>query len=87
MRTDADDPILASPRQAQRTLDISNSTFYALIRSGQLPSLLIGRARRVPMAAIRKFVAQRLTENPNKPRRGRPRKIPAAPAQDSTSIK
>jgi hypothetical protein len=34
------EPILVSPRQALRLLDISNSSLYGLLRSGQLRSLM-----------------------------------------------
>ena len=67
--------LLVSPRQALRLLDISNSSLYALLRSGELQSLHVGRSRRIPIEAIKEFVAKRLAENPanpQKPRRGRP---------------
>jgi excisionase family DNA binding protein len=77
------EPILVSPRQALRLLDISNSSLYGLLRSGQLRSLHVGRSRRIPLEAIKEFVAKRLAENPanpQKPRRGRPRKVKPTPA-------
>jgi excisionase family DNA binding protein len=70
------EPILVSPRQALRLLDISNSSLYGLLRSGQLRSLHVGRSRRIPLEAIKEFVAKRLAANsatPQKPRRGRPK--------------
>jgi excisionase family DNA binding protein len=69
------EPILVSPRQALRLLDISNSSLYELLRSGQIRSLHVGRSRRIPLEAIKEFVAKRLAENPANPQkrgRGRP---------------
>jgi excisionase family DNA binding protein len=74
------EPLLVSPRQALRLLDISNSSLYGLLRSGQLRSLHVGRSRRIPLEAIKEFVAKRLAANPANPRRGRPRKNPTQAA-------
>jgi excisionase family DNA binding protein len=58
------EPILVSPRQALRLLDISNSSLYGLLRSGQLRSLHVGRSRRIPLEAIKEFVVKRLAASP-----------------------
>ena len=50
------DPILLRPEDAARALDLSRTTTYALIASGQLRSVKIGRARRVPRSALTDFV-------------------------------
>ena len=42
--------------QAASELSISRSTVYELVASGQLESVRIGRARRVPRAALDAFV-------------------------------
>ncbi|MFI9270224.1 helix-turn-helix domain-containing protein [Kitasatospora sp. NPDC052896] len=42
-------------------LQLGRSTVYDLIRARRLPSVTIGRSRRVPATAVRAFVAE-LTE-------------------------
>lgn len=39
-------------------LQLGRSTVYDLIRTRRLPSVTIGRSRRVPAAAVRTFVAE-----------------------------
>ncbi|MFD0564640.1 helix-turn-helix domain-containing protein [Kitasatospora saccharophila] len=39
-------------------LQLGRSTVYDLIRTRRLPSVTIGRSRRVPVAAVRTFVAE-----------------------------
>lgn len=41
-------------------LCVTRGTLYDLLSSGQLPSVHIGRARRVPMGELRRFVRERL---------------------------
>lgn len=48
--------------QVMARLNVGRSTVYDLIRSRRLPSLTIGRARRVPSSAIRDFIRHQLTE-------------------------
>jgi excisionase family DNA binding protein len=83
------EPLLVSPHLAQQLLDLSNSAFYGLIRTGEIASVKIGKSRRVPMAAIKDFVARKLAENPaNKRRRGRPRTIvrPVMPTTEQPEV-
>ena len=39
---------------------MSGGTLYDLLTSGQLPSVHVGRARRVPMGELHRFVRERL---------------------------
>ncbi|MFE2106433.1 helix-turn-helix domain-containing protein [Kitasatospora sp. NPDC059463] len=39
-------------------LQLGRSTVYDLIRTHRLPSVTIGRSRRVPAAVVRTFVAE-----------------------------
>ncbi|WP_030891275.1 helix-turn-helix domain-containing protein [Streptomyces sp. NRRL F-5053] len=48
--------------QVMARLKVGRSTVYDLIRSRRLPSLTIGRARRVPASALRDFIRDQLTE-------------------------
>ena len=59
--TDVDDDLrLVTLPEAARFLCVSRGTLYDLLTSGQLPSVHIGRARRVPMGELRRFVRERL---------------------------
>lgn len=49
-------PVLLTPEQAAQSLGIGRTAVYALIREGQLPSVKLGRSRRVPYAALVSFV-------------------------------
>jgi excisionase family DNA binding protein len=40
------------PREAARLLGVSRETVYVLMRSGQLRSVRLGRARLIPVAAL-----------------------------------
>lgn len=42
-------------------LAVSRRTVYALMEGGALPYIKVGRCRRVPWAAVRRFAAERLT--------------------------
>ena len=49
-------------KQAAALLGLGHSKTYELLRSGELRSVQIGRARRIPAAEIAAFVARRLAE-------------------------
>jgi excisionase family DNA binding protein len=57
---DAQDPTLAllTVEEAARRLRIGRTTCYALIRSGELESVPVGRLRRVPPEALHDYVAK-----------------------------
>jgi excisionase family DNA binding protein len=55
--------LLLTVAQVCKRLQISRPTFYGLLRSGRLKSLTIGRARRVPLAALEAFIAESLGED------------------------
>jgi excisionase family DNA binding protein len=50
--------VLLTVAQVCEGLQISRPTFYGLIHSGRLKSLTIGRARRVPLAALEEFIEE-----------------------------
>jgi excisionase family DNA binding protein len=52
------DKMLLKPEEAARVLSLGRSTVYLLIASGELASVQIGRARRVPAQAISDYVAR-----------------------------
>lgn len=73
-RATAMEPLLLRPEEAARLLDLGRSTLYQLIGGGELPSVTIGRARRIPLAALRAWIAARTSGG-----------IPSAPRDESAS--
>lgn len=57
----SDDELLTVPEVMAR-LRLGRSTVYDLIRSRHLPSVTIGRSRRIPAPALREFISHRLAE-------------------------
>jgi excisionase family DNA binding protein len=51
---------LLTATEVAKRLRISKPTLYDLLRSGQLASLKIGRARRIPASAVDAFIRARL---------------------------
>ena len=45
-------PLMLTPRQVQRMLQLSPSTVYRMMCDGAIPSVRIGRSRRVPAGAL-----------------------------------
>lgn len=54
-------PQCASKVAAAQSLGVSVRTIGNLIRTGQLPSVKIGRRRLIPIGALTEFIAQRKT--------------------------
>jgi excisionase family DNA binding protein len=50
--------LLLTPEEAARRLSLGRTTVYALMASGELLSVNIGRCRRVPLSALRSFVTR-----------------------------
>ena len=48
--------LLLTVEQAARRLNVGRSTLYALLQSGRLQSVTVGRLRRVPADALSDFV-------------------------------
>jgi excisionase family DNA binding protein len=49
--------VLIRPEEAAQRLSVGRTQVYALIASGALPSVKIGRLRRVPVVALEAFVS------------------------------
>jgi excisionase family DNA binding protein len=54
-----DEDLLTVP-DVMRRLKVGRSTVYDLIRSRRLPSITIGRLRRIPASAVHDFVTHEL---------------------------
>jgi excisionase family DNA binding protein len=59
------------PAEAERLLGVSHFTLYRLLQRGEIESFTIGRARKIPLAAIKSFIAARLEKHPKR-KAGRP---------------
>ncbi|WP_217546422.1 helix-turn-helix domain-containing protein [Streptomyces sp. GbtcB6] len=57
------DPQALTVPEVMTALRLSRSKVYDLIRSKQLPSHTSGRARRIPIDAVRHYMHDRLEEN------------------------
>ena len=54
----AADRLLLTPEEAATVLRLSRTTVYALIRSGELRSVHIGRSCRISQAELERYVRQ-----------------------------
>lgn len=55
-------PLLVRVEEAARILSLGRSTVYEMINTGELPSVKRGAARRIPLAAIEKWVADQIQQ-------------------------
>lgn len=53
------DKLMLTPEEAAEALGVGRSTLYDLLRLQEIPSVKIGRSRRIPVSALRDF-AERL---------------------------
>lgn len=51
------DKVLLTPEEAAQALSIGRSKVYELLRAGALASVRIGASRRIPVEAVRAYVA------------------------------
>jgi excisionase family DNA binding protein len=61
--TGADPRLLFTVEEAARRLNIGRTTMYALVSSGAVESITIGRLRRVPSECLDSFVAALRSSN------------------------
>jgi excisionase family DNA binding protein len=55
-------PLLLKVEEAARELALSRAAVYTLLAQGRIPSIKIGGARRIPLDALRRWVAEQLAE-------------------------
>ena len=53
---------LLNINEAAATLGLGRSFVYTLVATGELMSIKIGRARRIPISAIDEFITRRLEQ-------------------------
>lgn len=63
----APDPTLVAltVEEAARRLGVGRTTMYALLAAGEIPSVTIGRLRRIPAEALSDYVAARVQVTPS----------------------
>jgi excisionase family DNA binding protein len=66
-------PLAVAPREGCRLLSIGMTNLYALLRSGELESFRIGRARRISTRSIADYVARRVAAQEGDTSRSRQR--------------
>ncbi|MER7746881.1 helix-turn-helix domain-containing protein [Streptomyces bacillaris] len=54
------DDELLTVAEVRKRLRLGRSTVYDLIRTRRLPSVTIGRCRRIPAVALRQFIADEM---------------------------
>jgi excisionase family DNA binding protein len=57
--------LLLRPVDAARVLSLGRSKLYELLAAGDLPSVKIGRATRIPAASLRDWVERRASGSEN----------------------
>ncbi len=58
----SDDKDLLTPEEVARRCSLGRTTIYELMNNGELPSIKIGRARRIPATAVTALIARKLEE-------------------------
>jgi excisionase family DNA binding protein len=53
-------PLVASPNQAMRTIQVSRKKLYELINAGKLESYREGKSRRITVKSINAYIERRL---------------------------
>lgn len=62
--TTVDTRIVLTIEEAARRLGIGRTTMYALVKTGQIRTVAIGRLRRVPAFCLDEYVQNLLTDEP-----------------------
>lgn len=57
------DKLLLRPTEAAELLGVGRSKIYALLASGEVPGVRVGHSVRVPLEALRRWVANRALES------------------------
>ncbi len=54
--------LLLEPAEAFRAIKVRRAKGYKMIQTGELPSIKIGRLRRIPVDALKAWVARQVEE-------------------------
>jgi excisionase family DNA binding protein len=55
-------PLLLTVGEAAYLLRVGRSTLYAMIARGEVPFILCGKVRRIPIAALEQWIARQLEQ-------------------------
>jgi excisionase family DNA binding protein len=58
-RDDRTDLEMMSPMAVARSLGLGRTTIYRMLSSGELPGVRIGSSWRIPVAVLRRYLAER----------------------------
>jgi excisionase family DNA binding protein len=56
------DQLLIRPEEAAKAISVSRSTFYEMLARREIESVSIGRSRRIPVAALRRWVEEQASQ-------------------------
>ncbi|MDP9471760.1 MAG: excisionase family DNA-binding protein [Chloroflexota bacterium] len=51
-------PLLVRPEEAARLLNVSRPQLYQMLAANVIPSVALGRSRRIPLAALQRWVEE-----------------------------
>jgi excisionase family DNA binding protein len=54
--------LLLSPDEASESIGVKRATFFKLLAAGKIPSIKIGRLRRIPLEGLKRYVEQQILE-------------------------
>ena len=55
------EPLAVRPETGARLIGVSRAKMYQLLAQGAIPSIKIGGSRRIPLEALRQWVAEQVT--------------------------
>ena len=55
-------PVIITPEEADRAISVSRSTLYEMLARREIESVSIGRSRRIPVAALRRWVEDQASQ-------------------------
>lgn len=65
-RGDDVERLVVSPRRARLMLDVGNTRLYELLKANKLESYVDGRSRKILVASIHRYIADRLADGAEK---------------------
>jgi excisionase family DNA binding protein len=66
----SDGKLLLTVEEVANLTSLGRSTVYELIARGEIPSITIGRSRRIPVEALRAWIRRELAASPSTSRQG-----------------
>ena len=54
--------LLYGPDEAFKVIGVGRSTGYKLLATGELPSIRIGRLRKIPVAELNRWISEKVSE-------------------------